>query len=223
MKNFKTGLLIAVTLAVTNICVVRGGLITGSVIFGGTAMLNTSSASTATAVTSWNATVSSVSGSFTNIASGTPITFGTANWNFNTNNPATNFCSVGGFKFELLSSTITYQSGPPGIGVVFVSGTGVVSGNSYTPTTFAWSFHTQDPSSGGYFSFGGSLSSQNSNGQPVLVSRPITNANVLIWSDPTFTLQASPNVNGPYTNVPGATSPYTNLIASPQLFFRLDQ
>ena len=41
----------------------------------------------------------------------------------------------------------------------------------------------------------------------------ITNINravVLSWSDPTFLLQASTLVTGTYTNVPDATSPYTN-------------
>jgi hypothetical protein len=44
---------------------------------------------------------------------------------------------------------------------------------------------------------------------------------VLSWSNPSFNLQASPAVNSGYTNVPGATSPYTNSITGPASFFRL--
>ena len=46
---------------------------------------------------------------------------------------------------------------------------------------------------------------------------------VLNWNDPTatYSLQAAPNVDGVYTNVPGATCPYTNVITDSQMFFRL--
>jgi uncharacterized repeat protein (TIGR03803 family) len=46
---------------------------------------------------------------------------------------------------------------------------------------------------------------------------------VLNWSDPTYSLQAAPNITYVYTNVPGATSPFTNTITSSQMFFRLMQ
>jgi hypothetical protein len=49
----------------------------------------------------------------------------------------------------------------------------------------------------------------------------INNAIVLTWSDPSFHLQAAPAVTGIYTNVPGATSPFTNSITASQSFFRL--
>ncbi len=44
---------------------------------------------------------------------------------------------------------------------------------------------------------------------------------VLTWSNASFALQAAPSVTGTYTNVPGATNPYTNPIAGPQKYFRL--
>ena len=45
---------------------------------------------------------------------------------------------------------------------------------------------------------------------------------VLSWLPPGFALQASADVRGPYTNVLGATSsPYTNAVTGPRLFFRL--
>ncbi len=43
------------------------------------------------------------------------------------------------------------------------------------------------------------------------------------WSDPTFALQSSPVISGTYTNVPNATSPYTNTVTGQQQFFRLQQ
>jgi hypothetical protein len=39
--------------------------------------------------------------------------------------------------------------------------------------------------------------------------------------NPAFTLQAAPAVTGTFTNVPGATSPFTNQINGGQEFFRL--
>ena len=47
------------------------------------------------------------------------------------------------------------------------------------------------------------------------------NAIRLRWNNPAFALQAAPAVNGPYTNVSAATSPFTNAIAGPHGFFRL--
>ncbi len=57
--------------------------------------------------------------------------------------------------------------------------------------------------------------------QPALTITPQANAVVLAWSDPTFTLQAAPAASGPFTGIPGATSPYTNVISGPAQFFRL--
>ena len=56
---------------------------------------------------------------------------------------------------------------------------------------------------------------------PVLNIVHSGSAVVLSWGNPTFSLQAAPAVNGVYTNVTGATSPYTNTIGNPQKFFRL--
>jgi hypothetical protein len=49
------------------------------------------------------------------------------------------------------------------------------------------------------------------------------NAVILSWNDPlsTFSLQTSTNITGSFTNVSGATSPYTNTITGPHKFFRL--
>jgi hypothetical protein len=44
---------------------------------------------------------------------------------------------------------------------------------------------------------------------------------VLTWNDSAYSLQASPSVDGTYTNVSGATSPFTNALDAPAKFFRL--
>ena len=46
-----------------------------------------------------------------------------------------------------------------------------------------------------------------------------TNAVVLSWINPLFSLQAAPAVSGPYTNNPAAFSPYTNALNGPKQFF----
>jgi uncharacterized repeat protein (TIGR03803 family) len=49
----------------------------------------------------------------------------------------------------------------------------------------------------------------------------LPNKLVLSWGDPTFSLLSATNVAGPYTVVSPATSPYTNLLAGAQKFFKL--
>jgi uncharacterized repeat protein (TIGR03803 family) len=44
---------------------------------------------------------------------------------------------------------------------------------------------------------------------------------VLSWTNSTFALQSAPVVSGTYTNIPGATTSYTNPISAAQQFFRL--
>ena len=49
----------------------------------------------------------------------------------------------------------------------------------------------------------------------------LNNALVLSWTNAGSNLQAARAVTGPFTNLPGATSPYTNPLTAPQQFFRL--
>ena len=44
---------------------------------------------------------------------------------------------------------------------------------------------------------------------------------VLSWTNAGFNLQSAPAVPGTFTNIPGATSPYTNPLSGGQQFFRL--
>jgi len=55
-----------------------------------------------------------------------------------------------------------------------------------------------------------------------LVIEPTPDGSVrLTWTDPTFALQSAPAAPGTYTNVPNATSPFTNAVTGSQQFFRL--
>jgi len=46
---------------------------------------------------------------------------------------------------------------------------------------------------------------------------------VLSWTNAGFTLQATPVVSGTFTNIPAATTPFTNTLTATQQFFRLIQ
>jgi len=54
-----------------------------------------------------------------------------------------------------------------------------------------------------------------------LAIQPVENQVVLTWADPAFALQSAPACSGTFTNIPGATSPYTNPLTGDQQFFRL--
>jgi hypothetical protein len=43
---------------------------------------------------------------------------------------------------------------------------------------------------------------------------------VVTWSDPTLTIQSATSVLGPYSDLIGATSPYTNSSPAPTVFYR---
>ena len=49
----------------------------------------------------------------------------------------------------------------------------------------------------------------------------LNNQLVLSWTNASWTLQTAPAVTGAFTNIAGATSPYTNITTSAQQFFRL--
>src|ERR1035437_1903141 len=153
-KMIKFAGIAAVALALVQ--TVQAVPITGSIGFSGVGVTyDTGSAATANAVTSWiSPVVSGGSGSFPApslfaVANGTAVTFAPGTWNFNTVSTINNFWAVGGFTFNLLSSYVLTQGGTPGVNAfVIVNGTGIVSGNGYTPTQMSWGFSSQDPSSG---------------------------------------------------------------------------
>ncbi len=58
---------------------------------------------------------------------------------------------------------------------------------------------------------------------PLYISRSPTNVVVSWWAVAPFTLQAAPKVTGTYTNIDGATTPFTNSLDSAPMFYRLKQ
>jgi uncharacterized repeat protein (TIGR03803 family) len=81
-------------------------------------------------------------------------------------------------------------------------------------------------SSGGNLGGGAVFALSLGGSSPVPIALEIRSGNesvVLSWNDPSaaFSLQAASTVTGVFTNVPGATSPFTNVITGSAQFFRL--
>ncbi len=120
--------------------------ITGDIQFAGEVQFDTNSLATATTVVTWfdvfhNAGFSSVTsstGDFAGIAPGTSAAMAQP-WIFNPSTPTPGLWSVGGFSYDLLTSTIVTQNAS----TLFITGTGIVSGNGFDPTSMTWSFTTQ--------------------------------------------------------------------------------
>jgi hypothetical protein len=159
-KTIKRTLFAAVALLGAGVTL-EAGPITGSISIKGGAELNTGSVNTATRVTGWLngagalPTVVSRSGSFTSVSVGATVTMN-APWIFNPSSALPALWSVGGFTFNLASSSIAQQ----GNGFLAVSGTGTISGNGFAPTTGSWRFSTQNPAANGVFSFSASTTAQ---------------------------------------------------------------
>jgi hypothetical protein len=125
------------------------GPINGNIKFAGEVQFDTISLATATRVVTWfdvfhNAGFSSVTsgtGDFAGIAPGTQATMAQP-WIFNPSTPTPGLWSVGGFTFDLLSSSIVTQNAS----FLSVTGTGIVSGNAFDPTNMEWAFSTQSAS-----------------------------------------------------------------------------
>ena len=123
--------------------------ITGNITISGGATLDGTTAN-ANAVTSWvSPTVVSRTGSFTSIALLTPVVM-TAPWVFDPSTALPALWSVGGFTFNLVSSTIAQQDAT----FLTISGSGTITGPAgFDPTGGIFNFTTQSPSADGVFSF----------------------------------------------------------------------
>ena len=128
--------------------------ISGSLTFSGGAVLNNTSVSTASQVTSWvSPQVESRDGSFVPFVSLLDPVSIVAPWSF-TSGFIDDFWTVGGFTFDLTSSSLIFQSG----GFLNASGPGFITGHGFDPTPGLWRFTAQDPSAGtpAVFSFSAS-------------------------------------------------------------------
>ena len=118
--------------------------ISGDIDFAGEVRFDTTSLATATMVTEWHmAIVSGTSGDFSSVANNTPVTFVTP-YVFNPPTPYASLWTVGGFTFELVSSSIDLQTNK----FLNISGEGFVSGNGFDRTPGTWTF-TSNQSNGG--------------------------------------------------------------------------
>jgi len=155
MKNLTKTILVMLATGVLSCAVfsqqAQATAITGDIQFAGETHFDTNSLATATTVITWfdvfhNAGFSSVTsstGDFAGIAPGTQATMAQP-WIFNPSTPTPGLWSVGGFSYDLLTSTIVTQNA----NTLHVTGTGIVSGNGFDPTSMDWSFTTQ--SAGGH-------------------------------------------------------------------------
>jgi hypothetical protein len=150
MKNLSKTMLAVLATSILSCAVfsqqAQATSITGDIQFAGEVHFDTNSLATATRVVTWfdvfhNAGFSSVTsgtGDFAGIAPGTQATMAQP-WIFNPSTPTPGLWSVGGFSYDLLTSTIVTQNA----GTLFITGTGIVSGNGFDPTSMDWSFTTQ--------------------------------------------------------------------------------
>ena len=157
-ENLGNMKLIKILIASLAAMVIAGGFalsaqatpITGFIQFAGSAAFDTTSLATATRVNTWfdvfgNAGFSNVTagdtGNFAVIAPGTQAAMGTP-YIFNPSTPTPALWSVGGFTFDLSSSTLVKQTATE----LTIEGAGIVSGNGFTPTNMTWMFTTQNSS-----------------------------------------------------------------------------
>ena len=122
----------------------------GSIDFGGVVTFDTLSLATATRVNTWNSSfVLQDFGDFSTISPGTSVTMA-PQWIFNPSTPTPGLWSVGGFTFDLTSSTIVRQNA----NFLNVTGLGTISGNSFDPTPGVWSFSSSSSNGSTSTTFG---------------------------------------------------------------------
>jgi len=153
MKN-TTILAIAAALA----CVVSQAdatPISGQIDFVGfNAAFDSPSTSTATEVNSWG-TIFAGGGTGTLNGDSGPVTISSP-WTF-TSGSIPSFITFDGFTFALTGSAIESQGGSGHSAFVDVSGTGILSGNGYTPSVFDYSFSSTGANTPGSQSFQASI------------------------------------------------------------------
>jgi hypothetical protein len=131
----------------------QGAMINGAITFAGGAVYDTTSLATATRVNSFSdVTVMSRDGDFTSFVNvGDSVTMGSP-YIFMLSTPTPGLWSVGGFTYDLATSTVVLQNAD----FLVISGTGTISGNGFDPTPGTWSFTSQSPAANGVFSFSAS-------------------------------------------------------------------
>lgn len=131
----------------------NASMINGAITFAGGAVFDTASLATATRVNSFSAvSVMSRDGDFASFVNvGNSVTMATP-WIFSPSTPTPGLWSVGGFTFDLVSSTVVLQNS----NFLLIQGSGTVTGNGFEETPGTWSFTSQSPSAKRIFSFSAS-------------------------------------------------------------------
>lgn len=115
----------------------QAAFITGDITFGGVVTYDTNSLATATRVNVWNSSfVTSSTGDFAAFTFTGEAVAMAAPWIFTPSTATPGLWSVGGFTFDLATSTVVSQSST----FLNITGTGTLSGNGFTPTAGTWSF-----------------------------------------------------------------------------------
>ena len=149
--------LLKLMLAVLAAALVTSGaqavMVDGAITFAGGAIYDTDSLATATMVNTFvDVTVQSEDGDFAGfVADGDAVAMAVP-YIFTPSTATPGLWSVGGFTFDLASSTVELQNAD----FLVISGTGTLSGNGFDPTAGTWSFTSQSPSADGVFSFSAS-------------------------------------------------------------------
>ena len=158
MKAIKCTLatLAAVFVASAFVPQAKATLINGAITFSGGAVYDTMSLATATRVNAFSdVVVQSRDGDFSSVAVGAGVTMAMP-WIFSPSTPTLGLWSVGGFTYDLASSTVVFQ----GADLLSITGTGTISGNGFDATAGTWNFTSQTPSANGIFSFSSGTSAQ---------------------------------------------------------------
>jgi VPDSG-CTERM motif len=168
MKNFrKTTLAVFAAGLITSTLStheVQAAHINGTIDFAGSVRFDSSALQNVTQVAQWRdvfgnvgfSNVAVTSGNFSGIPLGMQATMATP-WIFNPSTPTAGLWSVGGFTFDLLSSTVVTQTAT----FLNITGSGTISGNGFEPTNATWAFTVQN--AGGnhdYFSFSANVATQ---------------------------------------------------------------
>ncbi len=128
----------------------QAALINGAITFSGGAVYDTMSLATATRVNTFSdVVVSSRDGDFASFVNVGDATTMASPYIFSPSTPTPGLWSVGGFTFDLASSSVVLQNAD----FLLISGEGTISGNGFMDTPGTWSFTSQSPSANGVFSF----------------------------------------------------------------------
>lgn len=194
--------------------IVQADPVSGTIRFAGGATLDTVSLATANQITNWVSSSFSTSvgsGSFTNVPSGTQISFASETWPFTTTSPIINFWNFGGYSFTLVSSSVLARLDEDFLAMKVL---GTISGNGLSTTTGILTFSMTDAANGTRgdptFAFAAVLTAQ---ATPTLFLAATNNNLLISWqtNNPlNFVLQESDQPAGSQwivvTNVPQITN-----------------